>query len=521
MKRIFARSLALALAAVFVLSPLSVSAKELKSTEYNKEVTKSNGDLKLGYKATDDSTKTWWKTETWYTDWKEADKAAYDAVKDNDLKKVEESGQDDWRKVDKATYDEYKAKSPDDARTNGYTDFKAANKQTFDATPEDLRKSEYSDWTEVDKATYDAETNPDLKGMTASDWAPIAGLGTWDELYEEWLKIPEENRRLGQRGDYFEVSKDEYTAYAAKFPGKEGDLYYYEDGAPRKTFDGWVFFDEQIIANVYNANGGHDPFYILVGEFNPNGYSGCEGGTWDGVDDGVRYLDFNNGGSAQNIGESTLDYLNSNGVPYTTISSGSDIPALGANKYNTHSVDPNHNSGKDSGNGFIDIVDDDFKIYYYGGSDTINVQELYGVLIAPYATVNVGGKWIGTIIADTVNTAGNWHESAKWCYPIDKGEVDRKYFIAHPYLEAMYYRYKVRTVNYFVRDYVYEVRDIVKKYYVRELEQKKYYCETAPYVPKTGDLGTLFMLGGLCIALFVGMTLVGTSFRKDRRNRLR
>lgn len=522
MKKKITKFTAAILAFIVAFAPITTYAMELKGVEYNKEVTKSNGDLKLGYKETNDSTKTWWKTETYFTDWQETDEATYNSVTDKDLKKVDESGRTDWRKATKAEYDKYYAANPDLARTNGYTNFAECDKATYDAKPEDLRKAEYTDFVECDKATYDAESNADLKKKEESDWTGIASAGSFEDLYNSWLTYPEEMRRMNGRGDFYEVSKDEYLAYAALLPGYENELYKYEEEEdPTTTFPDWVFFDEQIIANVYNAFGGHDPFYVLVGEINESGYSGCEGGTWDGNNDGIRYLDFNNGGSAQNIANSTMDFLNSHGVPYVTINSGSDIPALGTNKYNQHSQDPNRNAGNDSGNGFIDIVDNDFKIYYYSGSDTIYVEELYGVLIAPNAEVQIGGKWIGTIVADTVTTKGNWHESAKWCYPVDKGDILRKYYIARPNLEVKTIKYYVRTVKYFARDYVYEVRDVVKKYYVRGLEQKKYYCETAPYVPKTGDVNSLYVLLFVCGVLVVGATFVSISSKKNRRDSLR
>lgn len=516
MKRFATKLIASTLAFVVAFAPIVASAAELRKTEYNPKVTTSSGKLKLGYHETNDSSKTWWKTETYYTDWKEATEAEYNAVKDDDLKMVDTSATTDWRDADYDTYKKYVASNPDNARTNGYTDYVKADKATFDSYPEDLRKSAFGDWQVVDKATYDAETDPDKKSYNKSDWTTIGDPGNWVASYDKWLTYPEGSRRASPLSDFYEVTKEDYLDFASKFPGYENVLYKYEEGAYQKlVFEGWPYFDEQIIANVYNANNGHDPFYILVGELNASNYM-AEGGTWDGNNDGVRYLNDSNGGSAQNIAEGTLNMLNANGIPYVTISSDSEIPfGLGPDKFNQHVNDPSRNAGG-GGNDFIDIVDEDFKIYYYGGEGTLNVEGFYGILIAPYATVNVGGKWIGTIIADTVNGAGNWFESAKWNYPYEKGEVDRKYYICQPLLEVIDECYMVRSAEYYVRDYIYQVRDVVKKYYVRGTEDKIYYCEASPYVPQTGDIDLGLILSSIVCVVTAGCILIIVSKKKER-----
>ena len=236
MKRKFLKTVAALLVAVTALAPITAQAAELKTVKYNPEVTRSNGDLKLGYKATDDATKTWWKTETYYTDWKEATLEEYNAVKDDDLKKVDASGRTDWRKVDKNTYLDYLSKSPDDARTNGYTDYVSCDKATYEAAADDLRTIQYGEFQKCDKATYDAETDPDKKQMNVTDWTAIGQGANWRDAYDEWLSYPEDSRRIGGKSDFFEVSKDEYTAFAETFPGREGDLYYYEDDNSKKEY---------------------------------------------------------------------------------------------------------------------------------------------------------------------------------------------------------------------------------------------------------------------------------------------
>lgn len=494
MNKFLTKTLAAFLAASCALTPVSALAANT-TTQYNPEVTTASGELKLGWKATDDANETWWKTEYSFTDWKEVSKEVYDAETDNDLKMSTNTDRSDWRAADKATYDAYFAQGGDDlAKKNGYTDYSVVDKATFDACKDDaLKLKEIGLWNEVDKAAYDAETNSEAKKSETSDWKAAT--------YEEWAAHAADMRQATPDGEFRKVSLEEYTGYAAKYPGYENILYKYEDVNNPETFKNWVYFSEQIIANEFNSDCSHTPGFVLVGEVKGNGQ--IEGATWDGKNDGIRY--FNDDTiNAQYVAQCALELLNANGVAYTTINSGSDIPKIFAQK----------SSGVN--NGTVYVADKDFGIYYYAGSDTIEVQELFGILIAPNATVKIGGKWCGTIIADKVAAANNWQESTMWCYPEEKGTVDREYFVCNPKLEVKDIVYFVRTVVYKLRDYKYEVRDVVIKYFTRTVVEKKYYCKKSPYVPQTGD--NLFMLYVLIAILGAGVACVAVSRKKGTKS---
>lgn len=521
-KRRLTAGLAAGLAAAVALTPIASFAKELKKTEYNPQVVNSNNQLKPGYTETDDTTKTWWKTETWYTDWSPATEAEYNAVTDPDLKMVDEDARTAWRQ---ATYEEYMkyvaSGDINNHKIDGTTDPVIVDYETYLRAAADLRSASYGEFVDATKAEYDAMVDDMRRRTGKTGWIEFANTTNWESKFADWLKYPEEDRQFLGSTDWQEVDKATYDAFAPLYGDAYfGKLFKYEDKQLSSTpFNNWVFFEQQIIANTYNATYGHDPYQVLVGNMNiSNTYSGCENFTWDQTNDGIITLNENNGTDAQNIAAGTLAYLDDKGITYTTITSGNQIPKQGATKKNAHVNDGLHNAGADGGNGFIDIVDEDFKIYYYAGTDEITVAELYGILIAPNATVSLSGKWIGTVIADTVNVAGTWHESTRWTYPEGKGNVERHYYICDPTLNVREITYQIREAEYKTWENKYWVNDLEKKYYVRTLEEKKFYVTTENYTPQTGDLTTIFVIAGIVAVVAVGGVLIIVSSRKNKRN---
>lgn len=120
-------------------------------------------------------------------------------------------------------------------------------------------------------------------------------------------------------------------------------------------------------------------------------------------------------------------------------------------------------------------------VYYYEGTDTLNWNGIWGVLIAPNAEVKVAScNWCGTIVAKAITSCG----------------------------EAHLWNYSQKTVD--VEEFY--IRNDVFKYYVTTYNHSKeeFYCvKYGSFIPQTGDntvmaLACVTVIAALGVVLFVG-----------------
>lgn len=441
--------------------------------------------------------------------WKECDKNAPGAKLWQTTYEVKEGG--NWVEVSKEYYEANEAKYPDGSKR--VTDHPTG------------------DWKECDVSKYDSVKQEFGEDYVKSEVVPDKDKKIKVSSESAYLRIPEEFRAGSEaKSDYYEVNEARYDITSDK------DC---EGNQLRKT--------EVKGYKTYTDDGQHpyDPDWLYVGSIDDN--NADWNAKWDRAKELEKKLGLSEGALTKQTKSSkidpsmsidniiTLNGLFTNGNPSDGSGNGTchvcgNIVKLENENEVVATAEELKKKLVAAGWEVVDVTDtkllpeawdttgvgnnedpnfnEPLKIYVYSGTGTLTIDNSHpwkGIILAPKADVKVNSTVCkGAIVARSVDFI-NGGQIHKYGDGSGKSSASDPRWIREPEVtwyirDFQYYKYGEKTAYYY--------KENLRTYEVKELVVKTMKYANPNYLPKTGDMTTWYVLGGLFVLVVAGVVVL-------------